>query len=283
MMRSMRIAAVALVIAGMIASLAPCTGTTALLTDRETARVRVTGTPECAQQDTCATRTHGFWLAHPEFTRHMLEDHLGGRIECGPLLLTSVEGVLGTLAADPKRDSDGDKRSGPDKARVLCTRQLVAVILSSALSNAATVPTDPVSGLDLVSAARLALESADAKECLRLSALLDAHLEAHCEAELRLDCGYSIKAEQATRGLALANTSIMDPVESEPVCGEPAEPGAADPVVEPAPSKADPADTPDTPPAPAPAPAPTPAPDTGSDEDSTTPESAQPTSAPVPR
>ncbi len=224
MTHATRIAATALVIAGTIALLAPYTGTSAILTDRETASVRVVGATDSPQETGCATRTHGFWLAHPELTAHVLEEHLAGSIDCGPLLLTSSEGVLGALAADPKRDSSGEKRDRLGRARVLCTRQLVAVVLSQALSNAAPVPLDPVTGVDLVTAARSALNSSDAEECLRLSELLDAYLQAHCEEELVLDCGYRVEADQLATGIALANTSIMDSVESEPPATQPAKP-----------------------------------------------------------
>jgi len=249
---SIRIVTTALVIAGTIALLAPFTGTTALLTDRETAHVRVVGTSDLPQETGYATRTHGFWLAHPALTGHVLEEHLGGSIDCGPLVLTSNEGVLGALAADPRWDSNGDKRTRLDRARVLCTRQLVAAVLSGALSNAAPVPLDPATGVDLLAAARSALNASDARECLRIAELLDAYLQAHCEEELVLDCGYRLEADQLEAGLALANISIMDPVESESPATQSPEPSMSASQTPSPPSEEPAADA--VPPTPAPAP-----------------------------
>ena len=227
MNHSVRIAASALVIAGTIALFAPITSTTALLTDRETAHVRVVGAADAPVETGCATRTHGFWLAHPALTAHVLEEHLSGRIECGPLVLTSSEGVLGALAADPKRDSSGEIRDKLERARVLCTRQLVAGILSGAFSNAAPVPLDTATGVDLIAAARSALDSSDARECLRLAELLDAYLQAHCDEEFLLDCGYVLEPDQLAIGTELANTSVMDSVNDAPVATTPEDPSAS--------------------------------------------------------
>ena len=277
MRNSIRISTIALLIAGTAMLAAPWATTTAILVDREIAHIQFAGSAEAPLSAEGATRTHGFWLSHPALTGHILTDHLGGSIDCGPLLVTSTEGALGALAADPNRDSNGAKRDKLGKAQVLCTRQLVAAALSGAFTNAAPVPLDARTGLDLLSAARTALNARNASECVRISELLAAYLGAHCEVDIVLDCGYATGPSQEALGLSLANTSIMDPapplvlsdrpsvppataVVPEPERGEPATTEAVTP--EPTAPPATPEDEAPTPPAPASEPtlAPTPAP-----------------------
>lgn len=221
---SLRIATISLMLAGALALVAPAAHTSALLVDLETSHVHLAGSTEVVVPDRGVTRTHGYWLSHPVLTGHVLTEHLDSALDCGWAELTSTADVLGVLAADPTWDSNGVMRTKLARARVLCARQLVAAILSGALPNAAPVPVDTVTGLDLITAGRTALSSLDAKECIRISELLAAYLEAHCDAEITLDCGYIIEPKQTARGRFLANTAIMDFVAASTNTAQPSVP-----------------------------------------------------------
>lgn len=239
MRNSLRITTASLMLAGTLALAAPATQTSALLVDREVSHVHLAGSAEATVPDRNGTRTHGFWLSHPVFTDHVLHEHLDSELDCGWTELTSTADVLGVLAADPTWDSNGVMRTKLARARVLCARQLVAAILSSSLPNAAPVPTDTVTELDLITAARTALTDLNAKECIRIAELLADYLEAHSDAEITLDCGYVIEPSQTARGRSLANIAIMDLVAAHANAPQPSSPATDGAETEPSEPSAD--------------------------------------------
>lgn len=244
--RSAYLTLAVLMLLGVTGMLSPVAGSRAVVADHEVAHFHVGASVDTTPVVGECTRTHGFWLAHPALTGHILGEHLGGMVDCGWVQLTTTEQVLGALAADPKRDAQGVIRDRLGRARVLCTRQLVAAILSTGFTNGAELPMDPVTGLPMATAARNALVAGDVSECLRLAELIDAFLQAYCEVEIVLDCGYVIEPPNTAAGLALADLTVLDVL--------PAAPSAADKPQAPTDEPATPAPAEETTAAPPPAP-----------------------------
>lgn len=124
-------------------------------------------------EDGGATRTPGFWRTHFDYTTHIFDDHLGGSVDLGWKTLNSIEDVFGMFWSHRAKESDGGRRNKVCKVRVLGSYHLLSAIFNSALDNGATVPIDPETQLDLITAMQDALDSGDKKEILRLVTLLD--------------------------------------------------------------------------------------------------------------
>ena len=120
-----------------------------------------------------AARGPGFWMTHPDFTTHVFQDALGSRIDLGWRVLTTPAQVMGMYWAKDARNSDGSRRSPVCQARVQGSFHLLTAILNSGLTNAAAPATDPVTGLDAITAMRAALVAGDQGAIRRLQGLLE--------------------------------------------------------------------------------------------------------------
>ena len=170
----------------------------------------VTLTFENTPEDGDATRTPGFWMTHCDFTQHVFNDHLGGSIDLGWRVLDSVEDVFGMFWANTAKDSNGEKRSKLCQAKVIGSFQLTAAILTSGLENGATIPIDPVTGLDLITAMRNALSGDDRDEILRLEGLLDTYNNSGVDVDIVDGCGYPVLEADPKCAKALADITIAD-------------------------------------------------------------------------
>ncbi|KGD64085.1 hypothetical protein Y5S_02625 [Alcanivorax nanhaiticus] len=145
--------------------------------------------------DTCdveqggdATRTLGFWKSHGSdgdrnypspvqlgYTCHIARDHVGFPINLGWKTLHSCADVFGIFWSNMGKQSDGDRRTQICRTKLHSSWQLMAAILNDGLSNGATVPTDPDSGLSLIDAMVEALSGNNRKEINRLQGQLDEY------------------------------------------------------------------------------------------------------------
>ena len=170
---------------------------------------------EGSAQDYCdieggATRTPGFWMTHYDYTTHIFEDHLGSTIDLGWKTLDSPEDVFGMFWADNARECDGSRRSEVCQAQVIGSFQLLAAILNTGLDNGAPVPTDPVTGDDLITAMRTALAAGDSAEILRLNELLNAYNNSGDDVDIEDNDGYPILPADPKLAREVADTSIAD-------------------------------------------------------------------------
>jgi uncharacterized repeat protein (TIGR01451 family) len=129
----------------------------------------------CDVEEEGATRTPGFWKTHYDYTTHVFEEHLGGSIDLGWKTISSTEDLFGIYWANKAKDSDNKKRSRTCQAQILGSFHLLSAILNAALDNGSSVPIDPETTLDLITAMRNALSSGDRDEILRLVPLLDEY------------------------------------------------------------------------------------------------------------
>ena len=143
--------------------------------------------------DTCdveqggdATRTLGFWKSHGSdgdrnypspvqlgYTCHIARDHVGFPINLGWKTLHSCADVFGIFWSNMGKQSDGDRRTQICRTKLHSSWQLMAAILNDGLSNGATVPTDPDSGLSLIDAMVDALSGNNRKVINKLQGQLD--------------------------------------------------------------------------------------------------------------
>lgn len=135
-----------------------------------------------------ATRTLGFWKSHGSdgdrfdpplpakgYTCHVAESHGGFPISLGWKTMLNCEDIFGVFWSSPSKTSTGANRPQLCKTKQHASWQLLAAILNSRLTNGASVPIDPVTGLNLITALQTALTTNDAKEITRLAAKLDAY------------------------------------------------------------------------------------------------------------
>jgi hypothetical protein len=127
------------------------------------------------------TRTQGFWATHTAFTEYVFDTYLGGRIVIGASgphqkVIDNYGKLFGGFWASISRSSSGAKRPAIDQARMILLQQLLAAILNHAAFGT-PVPIDPVTHLDLISAANQTYSSNNRAEMLRLANLLDAYNE----------------------------------------------------------------------------------------------------------
>ncbi|MCK0154783.1 DUF11 domain-containing protein [Alcanivorax sp. S6407] len=145
--------------------------------------------------DTCdiaqggdATRTLGFWKSHGSdgdrsypspvemgYTCHVARDHVGFPINLGWKTLQNCEDVFGIFWSSMGKQSDGDRRTQICRTKLHSSWQLMAAILNDGLSNGATVPIDPDSGLSLIDAMVDALSGNNRKTINKLQGLLDEY------------------------------------------------------------------------------------------------------------
>ena len=119
-----------------------------------------------------ATRTLGFWKTHEDYATHVLNVHLGGTMDLGSKVVGSPEDLFGIFWSKTGEQSNGNRRNATCRMKLHGSWQLAAAILNSALDNGAAVPIDPVTGDDIITAARNALSGNNRKEIIRLSGLL---------------------------------------------------------------------------------------------------------------
>jgi len=158
-----------------------------------------------------ATRSQGYWSTHPDVTEHVLLGHLDGRVDTGWRVFEGIEQVLGVLLANPAKTLDGGSRTDLNKARVLCSRQLVATVLSEKIVNGALPPIDDATGLSIDDAAWEALISDDADEIMRLASLLKEHIEEHCKIKPVFCDGVDPSVADPKGARDLADLSVVDP------------------------------------------------------------------------
>lgn len=142
----------------------------------------------CDVEQGGAARTLGFWKTHGGldggYTCHVFDQHLGGSVNLGWKTLTTCEDALGIFWASASKNTNGSKRSQLCQATQLASIQLLAAIFNQGLDNGKAVPTDPKSGLDIITAEQNALSACydnnantacDRNNILRLKTLLDAY------------------------------------------------------------------------------------------------------------
>jgi hypothetical protein len=124
-----------------------------------------------------ATRTQGFWATHTTFTEWVFDNKLGSDIKIDSNTphakdINTYGKLFGGFWCGISKMSDGTGRSGVDQNRTILLQQLLAAILNHAASGV-TVPIDPVTGYDLITAANMAYSGTDGKEMMRIKDLLD--------------------------------------------------------------------------------------------------------------
>ena len=124
--------------------------------------------------------------------------------------LTTAKQVMGVMYANTSTDSHGKRRSTLDQARIVASRQLVAAILNTGLPNGASVPVDPVTGKDIITAARDALKGTSAAEILRLGALLDAYNNSGDPIPILDPDHYPIGSADPSLASSMADISVAD-------------------------------------------------------------------------
>jgi hypothetical protein len=132
------------------------------------------------------TRTPGFWMTHTQITKDAFDAI--GPIDLGYITLTRPEDVFGIFYASNHFFEDGSPRDNVCQARIIGSFQLLAAIFNAEYLGT-RVPTDPVTGLDLITATRQAMVAGNAGEILRLSGLLDDYNNSGDDVDLGFDPG----------------------------------------------------------------------------------------------
>jgi internalin A len=128
-----------------------------------------------------ATRTWGFYKTHYNYDV-VLFGRMGGTIDLGwsqANPLSDLKDVMGVLQSNPAHNSKKTKRNARSQAIIKTSYQLIAATLNTRLPHGAPVPTDPVTQVDLITAARNAMagpySTGSTAEILRLGELLEAY------------------------------------------------------------------------------------------------------------
>jgi len=126
---------------------------------------------------TGATRTIGFWQTHTSFTKWVFDNKLSGSIPIDSStphakIINTYGKLFGAFYCSIPKNTDHSDRPGIDQNRTILLQQLVGAILNHAASGV-TVPIDPVTGNDLITAGNLAYSSDNGTEMLRVKDLLD--------------------------------------------------------------------------------------------------------------
>jgi len=126
---------------------------------------------------TGATRTIGFWQTHTTFTEWVFDNKLSGSIQIDSSTshaknINTYGKLFGAFYCSIPKNTDHTSRPGIDQNRTILLQQLVGAILNHAASGV-TVPIDPVTGNDLITAGNLAYSSNNGTEMLRVKGLLD--------------------------------------------------------------------------------------------------------------
>jgi internalin A len=128
-----------------------------------------------------ATRTWGFYKTHYNYDV-VLFGRMGSAMNLGwshANPLSDLKDVMGMLQSNPAHNSKKTKRNARSQAIIKTSYQLVAAIFNTRLPHGAPVPTDPVTHLDLITAARNAMAgpygAGSTAEILRLGDLLETY------------------------------------------------------------------------------------------------------------
>ena len=127
---------------------------------------------------TGATRTIGFWQTHTTFTEWVFDNKLSGFIPIDSSTshakdITTYGQLFGAFYCSIPKNTDHSDRPGIDQNRTILLQQLVGAILNHAASGV-TVPIDPATGKDLITAGNEAYSSNNGTEMLRVKDLLDS-------------------------------------------------------------------------------------------------------------